>query len=400
MPRHLYWNDTTLVLPHGGKVYRLFQPISRRNLLVTNEFLLFANELVGGLEEGAAREVWNTLNSAPRIVDATAFTLWQNAYVNADFFDSGAGIAQLKELAFADAIKLLLTSGILSTSWPPVLDLAKRSFADRFKGNFYEQIGTEALVRRTQATTWWTQQKFNTELTETLPTPYKFIEEVFLDRYFAEDLPGRTVLEIGCGIGYFTNRIARHAQSVVGIDYNPSYVKMAHERWGTGSADNMDFAVGDMITMTPNEPPLCGRRFDRIVLIDTFLFLFDAVYQKPLFDNRLRIVENLASLLAPNGRLLIFDPHPLWLTPWVGGRAGGDQGEASKPIGILTEYRQRQFKVAPTLEESTQLLFDAGLRIRRVLEPSIDSAYRETNAAAYAFMADIPQWWLIEAEHA
>jgi hypothetical protein len=67
-------------------------------------------------------------------------------------------------------------------------------------------------------------------------------------------------------------------------------------------------------------------------------------------------------------------------------------------VGILTEYRRKRFKVSPTLEEATGLLYSSGLRIRRILEPDINPAFAEISRAAYTFMREFSQWWVIECE--
>jgi SAM-dependent methyltransferase len=184
--------------------------------------------------------------------------------------------------------------------------------------------------------------------------------------------------------------MAAHAAKAVGVDYNEDYVKIARDRSPRGEYPNLDFQVGNIIDLSAGDPEFARERYDYVVLIDTFLFLFDQVYQKTLFENRTAIVANLRKLLKPDGILLLFDPHPLWLTPWF--------GTPDAPFGILTEYRHRSFKVIPGLEEFTNLLFEGGLRIRRVFEPGIADEYKAVDPQAHAFMAEVPQWWCFEAE--
>jgi hypothetical protein len=85
------------------------------------------------------------------------------------------------------------------------------------------------------------------------------------------------------------------------------------------------------------------------------------------------------------------DPHPFWLTPWL--------GQEGRPLGILAEYRSKHFKVAPTLEEFSSLAYESGFRIRRILEPRIEDAYRKIDPQGYAFMSEFPQWWFWELEN-
>jgi hypothetical protein len=179
---------------------------------------------------------------------------------------------------------------------------------------------------------------------------------------------------------------------VVGLDYNADYVAEARRRWGSGQRGNLSFEVADLLALAPAGAPFHGARFDAIVMIDLFLFLFNERFQPALHSGRVDVMRTVGTMLNSDGLLAIMDPHPLWLTPWV--------GSDNQPFGLLTEYRKRRFKVAPTVQEATDLLFRSGWRIRRILEPDIDPAYAKIDPAGCSFMADVPQWWCIEAEPA
>jgi SAM-dependent methyltransferase len=387
----LYWNPSTLVIPLGGGAVRLFQVMARRNVVATLPILELIDRCQGGLDDPKVRELYGRLGDRLRMADATAFTLWDNAYRNSDMYEPVAADA-LETLSFEDALDLLTECGILSPAWPPVHDFPKRGFADRHRGSFHERVGTEALFNRTTPAEWWTAQKFTPDYTAIRPTPYRFIEEAFLDRYFAEHAAGLEILEVGCGTGYFTARMARHAKTVVGLDHNADYLAVARETYPPDRHRNLEFVQGDIIHLGESDDRLQPGRFDRVVLIDTFLFLFANTYQNVLFEHRDAILRNLARLLAPGGQFLIMDPHPLWLCPWL--------GSDDRPFGILTEYRHRRFKVSPNLEEISGLLYKNHLRIRRVLEPDVDPGFAAVDSRAYAFLHEVPQWWFLEVEAA
>ena len=113
----------------------------------------------------------------------------------------------------------------------------------------------------------------------TRPTPYRFIEERFLDDYFRKNLAGQRVLEIGCGTGFFTAKMAKKASQVIGIDYNADYIDIARSRWTAPPFSTLDFHVCDILTLSRDMPAFLREPFDSIVLIDTFLFLFDSRFQ-------------------------------------------------------------------------------------------------------------------------
>ena len=391
MTRRLFWDPDTLVIPLGGGRVRLFQALWRRNLVATLPILEVADLLTGGREESRLRECHARLGDSLRAADATRFTLWEHAYANADMFAAEAAAQPLEAMPFEEFLDLLLEAKIVAETWPPEFDFRKRSFGDRFKGSFYEQVGTEALWERVEPSHWWVKQKFTDDALQIRATPYRYIQEAFLDSYFGEALSGKEVLEVGCGTGYFTRKIAASARSAVGMDYNPDYIAVAREKWPRSAHPNLEFHVGNIIDLSAGTGIFQGRQFDAVVLIDTFLFLFHRAYQKELFDNRKSIMANLRTLLKPAGQLLIMDPHPFWLTPWL--------GQEGRPLGILAEYRSKHFKVAPTLEEFSSLAYESGFRIRRILEPRIEDAYRKIDPQGYAFMSEFPQWWFWELEN-
>jgi len=388
----LYWDPAALVMPLGRGLIRLFHVHVRRNILTTLDMIQLIDRLTGGLDRPTLEKLYDQLGPGLKTADATTFTLWDHAYNNSDFFDQSLTSADLEHLSFEEFLDLMLESGFISAKWPPEYNLKKESFADRFKGSFYEQIGTECLFQRCRPVDWWVSQKFEPDLAATRKTPYRFIQDRFLEDYFARRLAGKEVLEIGCGTGYYTRKMAAHAARAVGLDYNPDYIQAARDKWLPAPQGNLEFHVGDIIDLSAGAGIFQDLVFDAVILIDTFLFLFDEGYQAELARHRDAIMTNLVKLLKADGLLIIMDPHPFWLTPWL--------GPEEKPFGLLTEYRHRTFKVIPTLEEMTSFLYEHGLRVRRILEPDISPDYRAVDAQAYHFMHQFPQWWVFEAEKA
>lgn len=378
----LYWNAAAVVVPLGGGKLRLFQPVMRRNLIAPLGFMAAIDLLQGGCRKDDLVAELGDAGESMTLEDATSFTLWDHVFRNPGMFDPSA--IEETVTGLDEAIDLLTDCGFIADQTDPPLDFAKRSFADRFRGTYHEQIGTECLFNRTEPADWWTTQKFEPDLTTLRPTPYRDIEQKFLEAYVPENLAGQDVLEVGCGTGFFTGLIARHAASTVGMDYNADYIDAARR-----DHPDAEFHVGDLLALDDFDSSIAGRRFDRVVLIDTFLFLFDQTFQNSLYEQRIKVMQGLRRFLKPGGRLLIMDPHPFWLTPWV--------GTSETPVGLISEYRRRWFKVTPTLEEVSETLTGAGFHIARILEPDIDPAYAKTDPVGHAFMAQFPQWWFFEA---
>jgi SAM-dependent methyltransferase len=96
-------------------------------------------------------------------------------------------------------------------------------------------------------------------------------------------------LEVGCGIGTFTRRLAKRANRVIAIDLSSEMVRIARKR----SADylNIDFSVSDVL-----ETDLPAGQFDCIVMIATLHHLPSE-----------RVLEKLKHSLRSDGVLILYD---------------------------------------------------------------------------------------------
>jgi hypothetical protein len=249
MTRTFFWDPNTLVMPLGHGRVRLFQPVAQRNVVATLAILEVADLLSGGREETDLLACHSRLGDRLCAADASCFTLWDHAYCNPDFYDGRVAAEPLEPAPFEEFLELLLDANIVADCWPPQYDLVKRGFGDRFKGSFYEQVGTQCLWERTVPTQWWLGQKFTPDAAETRPTPYRYVQEAFLDGYFPAALAGKEVLEVGCGSGYYTRKMSAHARTAVGMDYNADYVAVAREKWPPSAYPNLEFHVGNIIDL-------------------------------------------------------------------------------------------------------------------------------------------------------
>jgi SAM-dependent methyltransferase len=109
--------------------------------------------------------------------------------------------------------------------------------------------------------------------------------------------PYRRVLDIGCGLGSLTRKLAPFAEHVLGIDISATAVDQARAL-STAHA-NIVYSQADILDDTRQE-----SAFDLIVLADTLYYI------DPLTELRLKsIVRNVASKLTPGGLLLVVDHY-------------------------------------------------------------------------------------------
>jgi len=389
MSEIVIWNPGTILFPIANATLRLYQPHYRRNILLDQAAMGWIDNLVTAADKGILRcDAADGWNASWRIKDATKFNIFDNAYENSAMFDADATLVAGDKLTCKEVLELLIDVGILATQWPIEYKHDKQHFGDAFRGSFYEQIGTACLMNRRIPTEWWADQKFEKNRLSTRLTAYHYVQDRFLDGFLEDHVAGKSIIEVGCGTGYYTNRMAQVSDKAVGVDYNSDYIDIAKKTWSGQGEGDATYAVLDIIDFSTDQPELIAEPFDYVIMIDTFLFLFHESYQPQLFSNRKTVLQNLAKLVKKDGRILIMDPHPLFLTPFF--------GDPNRPFGILESYNSHYFRVAPTLAEITELLEDAGLAIARIFEPKPHPDFDKVNPKSHKFYSEVPMWHMLE----
>jgi ubiquinone/menaquinone biosynthesis C-methylase UbiE len=122
---------------------------------------------------------------------------------------------------------------------------------------------------------------------------------------FAEFRSGETVIDIGCGGGPSTLRIAEQVGEsghVTGVDVSPTLIATAKARAAASGLKNVDFVVGDAATMS------FDRQYD--CLFSRFGIMF--------FEDAHAAFRNLATAVKPGGRAALCCWGPPQANPWVG----------------------------------------------------------------------------------
>jgi len=109
---------------------------------------------------------------------------------------------------------------------------------------------------------------------------------------------GSRVLEIGCGVGRWTRRLAHAGHDVVGFDLSRRMIEDARRRAADeGVAAQCRFFVADCASFA------LGREFDRILGVTVLQHIMDG----PRFTDA---IANIASHLAPSGRAVLLEAAP------------------------------------------------------------------------------------------
>ena len=117
-------------------------------------------------------------------------------------------------------------------------------------------------------------------------------ELAWLRRRIPELFAGRTVLEVACGTGYWTQFIARTAKHVHACDINDAVLEIAREK--PLPPGKVDFFKADAVTLE-NAPAGCDAAFAG--------FWWSHVKKSGIQ----RFVASLASRLEPGARVVILD---------------------------------------------------------------------------------------------
>lgn len=263
---------------------------------------------------------------------------------------------------------------------------AKESVFD-FKhfGNFHQQLGAHLMLQRRQdPVAWWYGQKFTEDRRSIQDNLYKGVQESYLNHYFPQRLKGtETVVDVGCGIGFYTNLMAQTAARAIGVDPSEEYIRLAREN----AADNATFHVG-AVGEAGGLAAVADGTADIVFMSDALQFYF--VPERPEQKGDLAcLLEDIRRVLKPNGLFVSLEPHStFFLQPWL--------GETRYPFSVVTEYRNRKFGITPPLSEVIQGLATAGFAVVWMDELYVDDSFQDTDARAYHFAREFPIWQLLE----
>lgn len=124
---------------------------------------------------------------------------------------------------------------------------------------------------------------------------------------------GEEILDIGCGIGILSNKLANMGYNITGIDIDPDAIKMAKSNSVLPSYISGDFLTYDF----------GGKQFDTIIMADVLEHVKD--------DDGM--IDNALTLLRPQGKIIIMVPALPSLF-----------GYHDKEVGHLRRYSKRHIK--------------------------------------------------------
>lgn len=258
-----------------------------------------------------------------------------------------------------------------------------RPLGDEHFGTFHQQMGHHVAVRRrSNPDEWWVSQKFTDDLGGVKDTAYRKVQEAFLERRApAWNLAGKRVLDVGCGVGYYSDFFAKRGAEVLGVDPSAPHIERARKTFKT---PRLRFELFDFAD--PSKLSALGEgSFDFIYLADVLLFYLIPYNGKP--TDPAVLLRPLRKLLKPGGRIVTMDPHGSF-------SLCARYGDPQRPLAVVSEYKHKDFGIAPNLESLVHAFRDSGLAVVDAWEPvdeRPDGAAREDG-----FLREFPTWWVFE----
>lgn len=251
-------------------------------------------------------------------------------------------------------------------------------------GNFHEQLGQVLMVeKRENPGEWWVRQKFSGDYKDLNETLYKYVQGDFLENFFKKRFnSSHKILDIGCGIGHYTDHIGNTGAQVLGIDPNEKYIEIARK-----NSSNATFKVSN-IGNTGDLSWIESNSFDYVFMSDALLFYFVSPDPKQKQDISV-LFSDIRRILKPNGRFFSMEPHGLfWLRPWF--------GDENRPFTIVTEYKNKRFNVTPTYSEIIGAFIKNGFSLIDFKELGIEDSMDVPNSRGVGFAKEFPLWWFFE----
>lgn len=124
-----------------------------------------------------------------------------------------------------------------------------------------------------------------------LVSPEGSLQNTYYHNFLLRELPTdrQAALEIGCGKGEFSRRLAETFERVLALDLSPEMIRLAREQ--SPNFSNIDFQLADVLTY--DLPP---ESFDCIATIAT-------LHHLPLRE----LLLKMKAALKPGGALLVLD---------------------------------------------------------------------------------------------
>lgn len=208
--------------------------------------------------------------------------------------------------------------------------------------------------------------------------------------------PGETVLDVACGNGVLSRRMAQLGAQVVAFDFSAEFIARAKART-TRNADRVQYLVMDA-TDQAALLSLSERRFDAAICSMAFM---DMAAIEPL-------LSALGKLLKPGGRLVFSVLHPCFNNS-MGCKLGVEEEDREGEM-VITRYVRVWRYITPSAAKGIGIVgqptphiyfhrpisllysacFKAGFVLDGIEEPVFDASVQGNNPLGWSSFSEIP----------
>lgn len=186
------------------------------------------------------------------------------------------------------------------------------------------------------------------------------------------DVTGRSVLDLGCGSGSKLAELVRSgAGPSVGIDISGNFI--------TEPPSGLELEQGDLSELN-SVASLAGRRFDRIMFLQSFGYTSDPV----------RTLRAVRAMLTDDGFILLTRTQPIRYALERAERNGTSLGEEYFRKGVYSypstwNHQITLSKLTYTLSDLLNVFSTAGLWVQTTVEPQLseDAGHRYPDKQAW-----------------
>ncbi len=365
--------DDVIVLPGPRGRWILYNAFTRTSVVVDSRGL----EVLAGTAESEASvwRIWKFSNAEGLLCDPTNLIRDAKDWPAEERLDA----ASLRGLALE--LCLLVEDK----------EAYRRRFAAKTSlldaehwGNFHQQLGQELMLNRRQnPETWWANQKFEPDFKSIRDNLYRAVQYHFLRGYFPSRFPkGASVVDVGCGVGFYSSLMASGGSRVLGVDPSKNYVDIARKNAAPGARfEVMNVGAEGGLDGVP------AASADFVFMSDALLFYFVPAALTQQADIAV-LLADIRRILKPGGVFISLEPSFFWLSPWL--------GDPDRPFTVLTEYREKRFGVTPSLGQMAAAFCDHGFAVSALKELRPDPAFMKTDPRGWHFAEQFPLWHLFE----
>lgn len=338
------------------------------------------------LGSGASRSQWERALGDAAVSPRTTFTNANGLLAD----PSGLAPEPGPALSGAAAMDALLSAWAIclsdSRDYDDFVQFQTSLLDSTHLGTFHQNVGRHLLLDRRIKETWrwWHDQKFTPDGLGVRPGPYEWVQRYFFDRYFgAVDLSNKRLLDFACGNGFYSRKFHDRGADVVGIDTSGELIAIARRNHG----DRIEFMQPpDAAESNAMLDSLPAGSFDMIYVSDALLFFFhDPKTGSADETPALELLRRLRRLLGRDGVLYLMEPNgTFWLTT--------HGGQPPRPIALVTEYHDRVYHVAPTMDKVISALGRSGFCVRDLIHPRADAAANVAGDEMHAYATAFPLW--------